>query len=151
MRTCDRQGVSVQRLRSVGCFASMALALAGCGTSAITSASGPVQTGSYVGATSQGLPISFTVTATSVQSIQFGWQATCADGQSHSNTILLGGTSIASGAFAASGTLDTGASSSVSGKVVGENASGTLSRSGPSAFGTNCTDTGVAWTARRSG
>ncbi len=141
----------MQRLRNIGRFASIALALAGCGASAGTSASGPVGSGSYVGTTSQGLPISFIVTPTSVQSIQFGWQAICADGRSHSNTIILGSTPLASGAFAVSGTLDTGASSSVSGKVAGETASGTLSRSGPSAFGTNCTDTGVAWTAQRSG
>jgi hypothetical protein len=107
--------------------------------------------GDYVGTTSQGLPISFTVTPTSVESIQFSWRAICADGKSHLNTIVLGSTSIKSGAFSASGTLDTGASSSVSGKVTGDTASGRLSRSGPSAFGTNCSDTGVTWHAYVSG
>ncbi len=145
-------GFSVRRLRSVGYFATVALALAACGASTSTSASGPAgDAGAYVGTTSQGLPISFIVTGNSVESIQFGWRATCADGHSHTNGIELGGTSIASGVFAATGVLDTGASASVTGKVVGATASGSLSRSGPSAFGTNCTDTGVAWTAHRTG
>ena len=107
--------------------------------------------GNYAGTTSQGLPISFTVTPTAVESIQFGWRAICADGKSHTNTIALGTAQLASGSFTASGTLNTGASSSVSGTVVGSTASGSLSRTGPSAFGTDCADTGVAWHAQLSG
>ena len=105
----------------------------------------------YLGATSQGLPISFVVTSTSVVSIRFAWRATCADHQMHQNTILFPSTPITAGAFWASGTLNTGASSSVSGHVNGSAASGRLSRSGPSSFGTNCLDTGVTWTAHAIG
>ncbi len=105
----------------------------------------------YLGATSQGLPISFVVTPTSVDSLRFAWRATCADHQTHQNTILFPSTPITAGAFSASGTLNTGASSSVSGQVHGSAASGRLSRSGPSSFGTTCTDTGVTWTAHSTG
>jgi hypothetical protein len=105
----------------------------------------------FVGTTSQGLPISFTVTSTSVESIQFAWRALCSDGQTHSNTIALGGASIASGNFSASGRLDTGASSALSGHVSGRTATGQLSRSGPSAFGTNCSATDVRWSAQALG
>jgi hypothetical protein len=137
----------MQGLSKIGLFALVALALAGCGTSTNTSTNTSLASGDYVGTTSQGLPISFTVTPTSVESIRFSWQAICADGQSHSNTIALGNTSINAGAFSVSGTLDTGAASSVSGNLVGDTASGDLSRSGPSDFGTDCTDTGVTWQA----
>jgi hypothetical protein len=105
----------------------------------------------YLGATSQGLPISFVVTATSVDAIRFAWRATCADHQMHENTIVFRSTPIAAGAFSASGTLNTGAQSSVSGHVSGSSASGRLSRSGPSAFGTTCSATGVSWTAHAAG
>ena len=105
----------------------------------------------FVGTTSQGLPISFTVTPTSVESIQFAWRAVCSDGQTHSNTILLGSASITSGNFSASGTLNTGASSAVSGHVSGRTATGQLSRSGPSAFGTTCSATDVRWSAQALG
>jgi hypothetical protein len=105
----------------------------------------------FLGATSQGLPISFVVTPTSVVSIRFAWRATCADHQMHQNTILFPGAPITAGAFSASGTLNTGASSSVFGHVNGSAASGRLSRSGPSSFGTSCLDAGVTWTAYATG
>jgi hypothetical protein len=107
--------------------------------------------GSFAGTTSQGLPISFTVTSTSVNSISFTWRAVCADRRSHTNTIIFGSAPLAGGTFATGGTLDTGATSSVSGKIQGDNASGVLSRVGSSAFGTDCTDTGVSWQAHRVG
>jgi hypothetical protein len=107
--------------------------------------------GSFAGTTSQGLPISFTVTSSSVSAITFAWQAVCADGQSHTNTIILGTAPLAGGTFATNATLDTGASSSVSGKIQGDNASGVFSRSGSSAFGTDCTASGVSWQAHRVG
>lgn len=51
--------------------------------------------GSFAGTTAQGLPISFTVTSNAVDSIMFTWQAMCADGQTHTNTIVLGSASLA--------------------------------------------------------
>ncbi len=106
---------------------------------------------SYVGSTSQGLPITFSTTSGGVSDITFGWQAVCADGRTHTNSITLGSASLDSGAFATAGVLNTGGQASVSGQVSGANASGQLSRSGPTAFGTNCTDDGVSWTAHRTG
>ncbi len=105
----------------------------------------------FVGTTSQGLPISFTVTPTSVESIQFAWRAVCSDNQTHSNTIILGSASITSGNFSASGQLNTGASSAVSGHISGRTAAGQLSRGGPSAFGTNCAAAHVRWSAQALG
>lgn len=107
--------------------------------------------GSFAGTTNQGLPISFTVTSSSVASITFAWQAVCADRHTHANTIFLGSAPLAGGSFATGGTLNTGASSSISGKIQGDTASGVLSRSGPSVFGTDCTDSGVSWQAHRAG
>ena len=105
----------------------------------------------FVGTTSQGLPISFIVTPTSVESIQFAWRAVCSDSQTHSNTIFLGSASIRSGSFSTSGELNTGASSAVSGHVSGRIATGQLSRSGPSAFDTSCYATDVRWSAQALG
>lgn len=102
---------------------------------------------SYVGTTSQGLPISFTATSSSADNITFTWQAACSDGQTHTNSIDVGNVPISAGAFSTSGTLNTGGQVSVSGQVSGSTASGQLSRSGPTAFGTDCTDSGVTWTA----
>jgi hypothetical protein len=112
---------------------------------------GRTSQGSFAGTTSQGLPISFTVTSGLVDSIMFRWRAVCADGQRHTNMILLGSAPLSGGSFATSGTLDTGAWSSISGKIRGDSASGVLSRSGPSAFGTDCTANGVTWQAHRTG
>jgi hypothetical protein len=126
------------------------LAIAGCGraaTSVSTTATNGFTTRSYDGSTSQGLPISFAATSTSVESVEFEWRATCADGQTHTNKIGLGGGSIQAGGFSLGGTLDTGAFAQVEGTVRGDRASGQLSRSGPSAFGTDCLATGVTWQA----
>jgi hypothetical protein len=136
----------VHHPRKLQIFALLALGLAGCGTSTSGSSGS-----TYAGTTSQGLPISFAVTPRSIESIQFGWQATCADGRMHTNTIALGSASIRSGAFATSATLNTGASSAASGTLLGDSATGYVSRAGPSAFGTDCTDIGVTWHAHRVG
>jgi hypothetical protein len=116
---------------------------------ALHRSSSGASTGSFAGTTDQGLPISFTVTSRSVQSITFAWHGVCADGQSHTNTIVLGSTPLAGGSFATGGTLNTGASSAISGTIQGNASSGMLSRSGPSAFGTDCTVNGVSWQAHR--
>jgi len=103
----------------------------------------------FSGTTSQGLPISFSASATQVTSLSFGWTAFCADGQHHSNSIFAGDGPLNQGSFSLGGTLDTGGTFQVDGVVNGTTASGTLSRSGPSAFGTfDCTATGVTWQAR---
>jgi hypothetical protein len=108
------------------------------------------QTGKYKGKTSQGLPISFTVSSTAVASINFRWRARCADGRKHSNTIIAGGGPLHNGRFSLGGTLNTGGTAHVAGQLKGSTASGTLSRSGPSAFGTNCLAAGVKWHAHAS-
>jgi len=129
-------------------IAVIVIALAvGAATRLSHSASSGVTAGDYVGSTSQGLPISFDITPAGVNSVQFEWRATCADGQVHTNEILLGSATLQSGSFLVGGTLNTGADAQVSGTVHGSAASGELSRSGPSAFGTNCLDSGVTWTA----
>ena len=131
-------------------MATLALCAAGCGgtsKNASTGSAGSVASGSFAGTTSQGLPVSFTVTSGAIAAVQFGWVAKCADGQTHTNTILLGGGQMQNGAFSIGGTLDTGASSQFEGTVHGGSASGQLSRSGPSAFGTDCLDIGVKWSA----
>ncbi len=117
----------------------------------IASPGGSAVGGNYVGTTSQGLPITFTASSSSVDNITFTWQALCADRQRHTNSISIGGASINGGAFSASGILNTGGQATVTGQVSGTSASGQLSRSGPTAFGTNCTDNGVTWTAHRLG
>jgi hypothetical protein len=137
--------------------AVVALALVGCGgsgdsTSTVTatvtanSAAGS-GTLTYVGTTSQGLPIEFTATPKAILALRFGWRAHCEDGQDHQNTISLGGTQIYDGAFAMGGVLETGGIAHVDGELHGSEASGNLSRRRGSAFNTNCTTTGVTWTA----
>jgi concanavalin A-like lectin/glucanase superfamily protein len=105
------------------------------------------RTGDYEGTTSQGLPISFTVQQGFVQDISFEWRARCADGHVHTNGIGLGGASIRNGRFSTGGVLDTGAHATVSGRIRGSRARGTLSRWGNSAFNTSCPDRGVRWRA----
>jgi hypothetical protein len=106
-------------------------------------------TTSFYGTTSQGLPINFSVSATTVNSLSFGWTALCADGQHHTNSIFAGDAPLNQGNFSMGGTLDTGGTFQVNGVVNGTTASGTLSRSGPSAFGTfDCTASGVTWQAQ---
>ena len=104
--------------------------------------------GSYVGVTSQGLPITFEVNPGSVSSVRFAWRARCADGQVHTNTIALDSTRIHYGVFSLGGLLETGGIAHVDGKIEGSNASGVLSRSRGTAFGTNCRATGITWEAR---
>jgi hypothetical protein len=103
----------------------------------------------FSGTTSQGLPIAFSATATAIQWLDFDWTALCADGQHHTNTISAGGGPLNQGVFSLGGTLNTGGTFQVDGVVNGATASGTLSRSGPSAFGTfDCTASGVTWQAQ---
>ena len=120
------------------------LGSAGCGGGGSTTAPAP---GSYTGVTSQGLPISFVVNASGVSNVRFGWSASCADGQVHANTIVLPGAGVRGGAFSVGGTLETGGVAHVDGTFDGSKASGTLSRSGGTAFGTDCSATGVHWHA----
>ncbi|HEX7059052.1 MAG TPA: hypothetical protein VF176_04305 [Solirubrobacterales bacterium] len=106
----------------------------------------------YTGATSQGLPIFFTASATEILSLRFGWSADCADGQTHANTISAGSGPIYNDVFALGGVLDTGGHFQVDGTITGATASGTLSRGGASAFGTfDCNISGVTWQAQAVG
>lgn len=131
------------------------LGAAGCGDHSTTTiiapgttpSSGASSAQSFVGTTDQGLPISFAVLGETVNGVRFGWRAKCEDGQVHTNTIVLGSAPIQNGSFSVSGTLETGGYGQVDGKIDGDSASGTLSRSKGSAFGTNCVATGVTWEA----
>jgi hypothetical protein len=105
------------------------------------------QPGTYVGRTSQGLQISFRVTATTVQDVSFDWRARCADRRVHKNGIYLGGTSLRHGRFSVFGVLGTGGRARVSGRIAGDRARGRLSRWAGSAFGTTCVARGVRWHA----
>jgi concanavalin A-like lectin/glucanase superfamily protein len=107
--------------------------------------------GTYTGTTGQGLPIFITVGQTAVRSVYFRWRVSCADGQTHTNTIFLRGGQVRRGRFSFGGVLDTGGSVQVSGRIKGVHASGTLSRMGASAFGTKCTTKKIRWHARASG
>ncbi len=105
----------------------------------------------YTGTTDQGLPIALVVSKNAVTGVRFGWRARCQDGQVHTNSIALGGGPIRHGAFRVGGTLETGGVAHVAGSVNGPTASGHLSRSEGSAFGTNCRATGITWRARLQG
>jgi hypothetical protein len=106
----------------------------------------------YIGATSQGLPITLSAGATDVLSVQFGWSADCADGQTHVNTISGGSGPLTNGGFSIGGTLNTGGHFQVDGTIAGNTASGTLGRGGPHSFGTfDCNISGVTWQARAIG
>ena len=136
--------VCLLALLAVGCV------LAACdGGNATTAEGGAPPDGRYVGETSQGLPISFVVTGAQVRDVTFGWRARCEDGQVHANTIALPGGGINYRVFSSGGRLETGGIAHIAGKFDGEQASGELSRSQGSAFGTNCRATGVEWTADR--
>ena len=136
---------------------ALGAALGGCGgedttttvTSTVTVPAHPGVTDvqGYAGTTSQGLPISFAATPRAVLTVSFDWRARCADGQVHTNTIRLGGAPIENGSFVIDGTLTTGGVAHVEGTVRGDKASGQLSRSKGSAFGTNCLATGISWKA----
>jgi hypothetical protein len=138
-------------------IAIVALGLGACGggdTTTVTStvtvpdAGGAAGAASYVGSTGQGLPISFAATPNNVLTLSFDWRARCEDGQVHQNTIRLGGAPIENGSFVIDATLETGGIAHVEGTVDGKTASGSLSRSKGSAFGTNCRATGISWRAR---
>jgi hypothetical protein len=103
--------------------------------------------GTYVGRTSQGLPIEFEADATSIQYVVFGWRARCADGRVHRNSIGLGGGPIRRRRFSVFGVLTTGGRGRVRGRIRGERASGRLSRWAGSAFHTTCVARGVRWHA----
>jgi hypothetical protein len=105
------------------------------------------RTGTYVGRTSQGLPISFTVGESSAQAIYFRWRARCADGQVRTKGMVLRGVPIGDGHFSVTDLLRTGGRGRVSGDVRGGRARGTLSRWGETAFGTACRVRGVRWRA----
>lgn len=107
----------------------------------------PFSVGDYRGTTSQGLPIFFTVTPTSIEDVTFGWRARCADGRVHTNMIGLGGTSIRRRRFSVRGVLTTGGRAHVIGRLEGGRASGRLSRWAGSAFDTDCVARGIRWHA----
>jgi hypothetical protein len=143
---------SIARKRIAGLGAALAVAcvLAGCGSSPPASVTaGPPSDGRYVGETSQGLPISFTVAGTTIRDVSFGWRARCDDGQVHSNMIALPGGRLNDRAFSTGGPLETGGLAHVTGTIEGAQASGVLSRSRGSAFGTDCRAAGIAWSAGR--
>ena len=138
-------------------IAIVVLGVAGCGgsddsatttvTSTVTAPSGPAGATSYAGTTSQGLPVTIVATSNAVLEFSFGWRAPCADGQVRSNSISIGGAPIRDGSFSFDSVLETGGVAQVEGKIDGDSASGTLSRSKGTAFGINCTATGVDWHA----
>jgi hypothetical protein len=103
--------------------------------------------GSYSGSTGQDLPITLTVSQGAVDAVQFYWRATCADGMTYTNSIFLQHAPIVQGRFSFDRILTTGGRAQVSGEIVGTHASGTFSRSGGSAFGTDCTATD-GWSAQ---
>ena len=156
MRSIDR----VQGKLALTAIVIVLSGLAGCGigggdttttvTSTVTVPSGSGGTGvqAYTGTTSQGLPISFAASPNAVLTLSFDWRARCEDGQVHRNTIRLGGGPIQNGSFVIDGNLTTGGVAHVEGTLKGKRASGHLSRSEGSAFGTNCIATGIAWHAR---
>lgn len=107
--------------------------------------------GAYTGMTSQALPIVLSVGRAAVRSVYFRWRVRCADGQTHTNTIFLRGDRVRRGRFSFDRALDTGGSVHVSGRIRGFHASGTLSRTGTSTFGTKCILRRIGWHARASG
>jgi len=127
-------------------------AIAGCGNDEVTAPTGgATPNGRYVGETSQGMPISFSVNDGTVRDVSFGWRARCDDGQVHANSIALPGGPINYRVFSTGGPLETGGIAHVDGRFDGARASGTLSRRRGSAFRTNCRATGIDWSAVWSG
>jgi hypothetical protein len=156
---------SIDRFWGTTALMAIGLVLSGCGVDVHTGGSvapstvtvtsptaspSPQTSGgvSYTGTTSQGLPISLAATSNAVLALRFGWRAHCEDGQIHSNTISLGSAPITDGSFTIDSTLETGGVAHVEGKIDGDTASGQLSRSKGSAFGTDCVATGIAWQAQ---
>jgi hypothetical protein len=108
--------------------------------------------GKYTGDTSQDLPISIAVSRTEVRSVVFRWRGRCGDGRTHTNTVILRGRAqVRHGRFSLGARLDSGGSARVSGRLDGDQASGTLSRLGASVSGTRCTVKGIGWHAHTSG
>jgi hypothetical protein len=109
--------------------------------------------GTYIGRTSQGLPIGLEVGRASIGFLAFGWRARCADGRIHRNTMGLQGAPIRDRRFSIAGRMTTGGRARVTGMIVGDRASGRLSRWAGSAFHTRCVARGIRWHARlmRSG
>ena len=147
-----------RRFSAIPCvaIAIVVLGVAGCGssddstttvTSTITAPSDPANAISYVGTTSQGLPVTIVATSNAVLEFTFGWRANCADGQVRSNSISIGGAPIRDGSFSFDSVLETGGVAQVEGEIEGDSASGTLARSKGTAFGVNCTATGIDWQA----
>lgn len=106
------------------------------------------RSGIYSGTTSQGLPIVLKVQGHRVLSVYFAWRARCKDGKAHTNTIEVGGSRVRRGRFSIAGRLNTGGFARVTGRLRGGRAQGKLSRTGASAFNTDCLATGVRWRAR---
>ncbi len=129
-------------------LSALTIAACGDGGGSTVAAGGKPVPGSYVGVTSQGLPISFVVTPGEVSSVRFAWRARCADGQVHTNTIALDRARIHYGVFSLGGLLETGGIAHVDGKLSGSEASGVLSRRRGTAFGTNCRATDITWHAQ---
>ncbi len=109
------------------------------------------RTGLYTGTTSQGLPILVFVGKTRIQSVFFRWRARCADGKIHTNAITFRGERVRRGRFSFRRALEAGGSIKMAGRIKGARASGTLFRTGASAFGTKCRSTRIGWDARASG
>jgi hypothetical protein len=108
--------------------------------------------GKYTGDTSQDLPISITVSRREVRSVVFRWRGRCGDGETHTNTVILRGSAqVRHGRFSMGARLDSGGSARVSGRLDGDQASGTLSRLGASISGTRCAVEKIKWHARTSG
>jgi hypothetical protein len=108
--------------------------------------------GKYTGATNQDLPISIAVSQTEVRSASFHWRATCNDGKTHLNTVILRGRArVRHGRFSLGARLDSGGSARVSGRLDGDHAIGKLSRVGASISGTRCAVKDIGWHARTSG
>jgi hypothetical protein len=105
------------------------------------------RTGTYVGRTSQGLPISFTVVDASVHNVYFRWRARCADGKIHTKGMTLGEASISRRRFSVGSVLRTGGRAQVSGGLRQDTARGTVSRWGRTASGTVCRVRNVTWRA----
>jgi hypothetical protein len=150
----------IGRPLSATAFAAMVivvLGVAGCGgsddsttttvTSTVTAPPGPANATSYAGTTSQGLPVAIVATSSAVLEFTFGWRAPCDDGQVRSNSISIGGAPLRDGSFSFDSVLETGGVAQVKGKIEGNSASGTLSRSKGTAFGVNCAVSGVSWQA----
>jgi hypothetical protein len=103
----------------------------------------------YNGTTAQGLHISFTRTGSAVSDIQFEWSGTCNDGHEHQSLITISGAHLSSGAFSDTDTLPSQGHATVSGTIAGSSATGTLSRTGPSIYGTDCDIAPISWSASR--